>query len=532
MEFISYTNIEQRSFVMSVQGKLSLPQRIITTHDEDGKAIIHPDISTEAPFYELSSKDANFCQAYVTKAFPVNLAEDADVKVYQNFLADPPGLTVRDGTVLRYVDMSPGLVSPMHRTVSLDYGVVLEGEVELVLDSGETKIMKRGDVCIQRGTMHAWRNTSDKDWARMLYILQPINKITSGNSTLEEDELWRKPNPNRVNVTRPAWVHYGHPDLEKAHKFILDFGFVEAGRTSNPDRVFYRGYNDQPVLYVSEKTDQPLFFGGALEASSQEDLDKAAKLPGAGPIRNSDLPGGGKVVTIVDPENVPINIVYGYQTIDRGQEPPTVSAMNVPNVSDDAKARKGTYQRIPPGPAAVHKLGHFGHKAADIATVSTWYQTNFNLRAVDVQANPFAKEVDMAVFYDIDLGEKYRDHHAFFHFAFFPGEKYPGPHHASFEVHDFDVQQQGHYHLLRQGYTQMWGLGRHKLGSQIFDYWYDPDGFTIEHYADGDVINQDNAPERHVVERMEEYTIWGGKLNLKGAFEGDARPAAVSVASY
>ena len=46
----------------------------------------------------------------------------------------------------------------MHRTVSLDYGVVLEGEVELVLDSGETRLMKRGDVSVQRGTNHAWRN--------------------------------------------------------------------------------------------------------------------------------------------------------------------------------------------------------------------------------------------------------------------------------------------------------------------------------------------------------------------------------------
>lgn len=53
--------------------------------------------------------------------------------------------------------MSPGLLSPMHRTVSLDYGVVLEGEVELVLDSGETRVLKRGDVAIQRGTCHAWR---------------------------------------------------------------------------------------------------------------------------------------------------------------------------------------------------------------------------------------------------------------------------------------------------------------------------------------------------------------------------------------
>lgn len=68
--------------------------------------------------------------------------------------------------------MAPGVISPMHRTVSLDYGIVLEGVVELVLDSGETKVMRRGDSCIQRATNHAWRNiTPDEGWARMVYVL-------------------------------------------------------------------------------------------------------------------------------------------------------------------------------------------------------------------------------------------------------------------------------------------------------------------------------------------------------------------------
>ncbi len=61
--------------------------------------------------------------------------------------------------------MMPGATSPMHRTVSLDYGVVLEGEVELVLDSGEVRLLKRGHVAVQRGTNHAWRNASKSEWA-------------------------------------------------------------------------------------------------------------------------------------------------------------------------------------------------------------------------------------------------------------------------------------------------------------------------------------------------------------------------------
>lgn len=75
----------------------------------------------------------------------------------------------------------------MHRTVSLDYGVVLMGDIELVLDSGETKAMKVGDICVQRGTMHAWKNTSQTEWARMLYVLQPCEPLIVNGKELKED---------------------------------------------------------------------------------------------------------------------------------------------------------------------------------------------------------------------------------------------------------------------------------------------------------------------------------------------------------
>jgi quercetin dioxygenase-like cupin family protein len=75
----------------------------------------------------------------------------------------------------------------MHRTVSLDYGIVIEGEIELILDSGERKKMVAGDIAVQRGTMHAWRNMSDAKWARMLYILQPSKPLTIGAEKLGED---------------------------------------------------------------------------------------------------------------------------------------------------------------------------------------------------------------------------------------------------------------------------------------------------------------------------------------------------------
>ncbi len=75
----------------------------------------------------------------------------------------------------------------MHRTVSLDYGVVLEGEVELTLDSGEARVMRRGDTAIQRGTMHEWRNPSETSWARMLFVMQDAAPVEIGGKKLEEE---------------------------------------------------------------------------------------------------------------------------------------------------------------------------------------------------------------------------------------------------------------------------------------------------------------------------------------------------------
>jgi len=172
---------------MALQGKLPHPKRYITTHDDDGRGIIDPTIPSELPFIEVPSKAASHCVGYVTKGFPTVLEDGKDIAIYQQNLINPPGLTVSNGTVLRYVDIPPNNPADMHRTVSLDFGVVLEGEVELILDSGETQVMRRGDICIQRATSHAWRNTSDTEWVRMLFMLQPVQPLAVGGKELTEE---------------------------------------------------------------------------------------------------------------------------------------------------------------------------------------------------------------------------------------------------------------------------------------------------------------------------------------------------------
>ena len=78
--------------------------------------------------------------------------------------------------------------------------------------------------------------------------------------------------------------------------------------------------------------------------------------------------------------------------------------------------------------------------------------------------------IDGTVFWRLDRGKEEVDHHCFF---FYQGPKFH-PHHSSFETHDFDTQVLGHDWLREKGYRNCWGVGRHVLGSQIFDYWCVP----------------------------------------------------------
>ena len=87
------------------------------------------------------------------------------------------------------------------------------------------------------------------------------------------------------------------------------------------------------------------------------------------------------------------------------------------------------------------------------------------------------------------------------------------PHHSSFEVDDFDSELKGHAWLEKKGWSLVWGVGRHILGSQIFDYWFDPDGFVVEHYADGDLVNCHHIPER-VPATPESISVWGPDVPL------------------
>jgi quercetin dioxygenase-like cupin family protein len=160
--------------------------RYITSHNDAGQAIV----GSEGPasWQEFEDKTLGFSIAYTTSEFPVNLNDNKDLDTHMERVATGNlGLVQPGGTVCRVVDFAPSLPGIMHRTQSLDYGIVLEGQIELVLDSGETRLMAKGDIAVQRATMHTWRNPSSRQWARMVFILQHCQPLVVGGKGLKED---------------------------------------------------------------------------------------------------------------------------------------------------------------------------------------------------------------------------------------------------------------------------------------------------------------------------------------------------------
>src|ERR1700691_6195402 len=125
-------------------------RRIVTGHDDKGRAVFKSDgIVAGVPGGGAAPE---FALGWTTKRSPADNDDPVDGAKRTVGLACP------GGTVLRFVDIAPGRRPPMHRINSIEYGIVLSGEIHLELDDGAIRHLHAGDVVVQRGTMHAWVN--------------------------------------------------------------------------------------------------------------------------------------------------------------------------------------------------------------------------------------------------------------------------------------------------------------------------------------------------------------------------------------
>lgn len=161
-------------------------QRFITGHNPDGTARV----ASRSPFTWSIHDEGKlaFAVPYTTSGFPADLNGDADIHAHEALASSGRlGLVNPGGTVLRCVDFAPGYACGMHRTQSLDYGIVMEGELDMVMDNGERHVVRRGDVIVQRATMHQWVNRSETTWARMMFVLQEVQSVVVGGKELREE---------------------------------------------------------------------------------------------------------------------------------------------------------------------------------------------------------------------------------------------------------------------------------------------------------------------------------------------------------
>ena len=115
----------------------------------------------------------------------------------------------------------------------------------------------------------------------------------------------------------------------------------------------------------------------------------------------------------------------------------------------------------------------------------SWYKSHFGfLTSDEIELEP---GVSIGAFMRLNIGNTATDHHSLFLLEA-PGDA--SFNHAAFEVSDVDDLMVGHDHLRQNGREHSWGVGRHILGSQVFDYWKDPNGFMLEHFTDGDLFNE------------------------------------------
>lgn len=164
----------------------------VTTHDAKGKAIFSNRVTREPPRNEIPIGDIQIIST--THTFPVNLSDESDIDRYEHDRVQPifPGtrrICPDGGTAVCIMSLKPraGMESGiMHRTMTLDVVVIIEGIIEIHLDSGEKRIAKAGDSIVQRATMHKWVNvTPNNRWARwVVFVQSAANEVQVGEKKL------------------------------------------------------------------------------------------------------------------------------------------------------------------------------------------------------------------------------------------------------------------------------------------------------------------------------------------------------------
>jgi quercetin dioxygenase-like cupin family protein len=153
-------------------------RRVVTAHDVMGRTCVQAD--EKLAVAGLGGENLKSAVIWTTGTVPADNSVDVDVK------GDIPddGMSLIGASVLRMVEFGPGFTSSLHRTVSIDYVFVLCGELEMELDRGSLVRLYEGDIVVQRGTSHLWRNPSQDTPCRVLVSMVEARMVSIGGSVL------------------------------------------------------------------------------------------------------------------------------------------------------------------------------------------------------------------------------------------------------------------------------------------------------------------------------------------------------------
>lgn len=299
-----------------------------------------------------------------------------------------------------------------------------------------------------------------------------------------------------IKVQDIAHVRYAAPDLGAMRSFLEDFGMkcFEAG-----GRLYGKGTDGRPFFHVTEPG-KAEFLAVGFFARSIEDLEILATHDGVA-VEDSTEPGGGKIVRLIDPDGYRVEIVAGQECAE-----PSIPTIRDPINTPEEKPRLNRPVRMKAGPSHPHRIGHTGLAVRDFRVSEKWYKDRFGL----LTTNEFeiAKDVRSGAFLRVDLGDQPADHHALALLQLPGGRRNL---HAAFEVPNIDDLMLGHNHLKAKKHKAFWSLGKHILGSQVFDYWKDPFGNELEHWTDGDVYTADDPPTVETLQALV-GAQWGPSL--------------------
>jgi catechol 2,3-dioxygenase-like lactoylglutathione lyase family enzyme len=304
----------------------------------------------------------------------------------------------------------------------------------------------------------------------------PHEDLHSEEGAVRGDRPARAANPV-IKVEDLAWLEFEKPDLDAAERFAHDFGFVTAHRDDRELQL--RGSLPGTPCMVIRKGPRSRFVAPAFQATSRADLQRLARANGAD-VEDRRAPGGGFVVDLHDPAGQAVRVVADVEQLPElpRQRPLTLNFGEV--------RRTNETQRPPRVPASIERLGHVVLETPKFTRSLDWYLHNFGLIVSDFLFFPGQRDRGPTMaFIRCDRGTSPADHHTLaLHLG--PGRQYV---HSAYQVADLDAVAAGGQFLRDRGYKHAWGIGRHIQGSQIFDYWRDPDSVMVEHFADGDMFD-------------------------------------------